>query len=86
MAAPGIGHKSFFTPIRDSQGAISNDNRVTSPTELSETNVNKYSLGSTDLETSSASEEIKSETGVRKLDKTSLSSQQIAQCILLFLY
>ena len=46
VAAPGIGHKSFFTPIRDAQGAISNDNRLTSPTELNETNVNKYSLAS----------------------------------------
>ena len=44
---------------------------------MSETNVNKYSLGSTDLETSSASEEIKSETGVGKLEKTPSSSQKI---------
>ena len=77
VAAPGIGHKSFFTPIRDAQGVFSNDNRLTTTTDFNETNVNKHSTGSTDLETTSASEEIKSETGVRKLEKTSLSSQQI---------
>ena len=71
VAAPGIGHKSFFTPIRDASNAPSSDMRIHTANELNERETAKRIAENLDIETTSEPEHTKPENEIRKLEDDS---------------
>ena len=75
-AVPGIGHKSFFTPIRDTQNTPSSDILLPVPKDIGEQGIAKSSFDAKILLTKRNTEDKKSEEEIRKYEDGSLLVHQ----------